>query len=259
MAEIHFLSNISEDFFRNKNTPEQKPKFLYKTMPLENFLKTVNTGLWFARPSTWQDPFEKRFYTAKQFILNGKKKRNPLKNKFFCCCMTSIAQSEAHWNIYSRDQIGIQLKINREKLLSFLKNRPAKYHFFIGKAEYQRQRDIEGDLIDNAFLGSNFNHRDNNDRAKLLLLKRKPFEYEEEIRFIVVSKKKDNDKKGISINGKKSSFINTIDSIKISPKCHKETASFLKKYLKQHLGVDVNIRHNHLYDETENKRTITIK
>ncbi len=229
MAEIHFLSNISEDFFTKENTSEPESEFLYKTMSLESFLKAAKTGLWFAKPSIWQDPFEKRFYVAEQFIIEGKKKRNPLKDKFFCCCMTSIAQSEAHWNIYSRDQIGIQLKISRRKLLSFLESRPAKYHFFIGKAEYLRQRDIEGDLMANPFLKTNFNIDDDNDWIKLLLLKRKPFEYEQEVRFIVTNREKDDDKDGISIYGKKPSFISTIDSIKISPKCPEKNGILLKR------------------------------
>ena len=259
MAKIHFLSNINEEFFQNENAPEQKPRYLYKTMPLENFLKTAKTGLWFAKPSTWQDPFEKRFYTAERFIIKGKKKINPLKDKFLCCCMTSIVQSEAHWNIYSRDQIGIQLIINREKLLSFLKGLPAHYQFFIGKAEYQQEPEIMGKLIDNDFLGKNFKYQKKEDLTKLLLLKRIPFKYEDEVRFIVWNNGKKYKKNGISIKGKGKTFIDTIHSIKISPDCPKEMALFLKKYIKQDLAVDIDVCQSHLLDEKKDKRIITIK
>ena len=39
MAHIHYLSNINEAFFKREDQ-EQNPEFLYKTMPLENFLLT---------------------------------------------------------------------------------------------------------------------------------------------------------------------------------------------------------------------------
>lgn len=260
MGTLHFLTNINENFFKRENPQEQKPRFLYKTMPLENFLKTIKKGLWFAKPSEWTDPFEKRFYSARCFVNGENKIINPLKDRFLCCCMTSIGQSEAHWNIYSREQIGIQLKINREKFISFLEKLPQNYNFFIGKAEYQKQTEIEDPLFKNTFLGKSFNYQDNNDLVKLLLLKRKAFEYEKEVRFIIMNnKRKEYKQKGFAIKGAKIKFIETIDSIKISPQCPKETASFLKGYLKQILSNNIKINHNHLYDETERNRSIIIK
>lgn len=260
MAEIHFLSNISEDFFTNENAPEQKPRYLYKTMPLKNFEKTLKNGLWFAKPSTWPDPFEKRFYTAKQFKIEGEEIDNPLKDKFLCCCMTPIDQSEAHWSIYSRDEIGIQLKINREKLLSFLKSQPENYQFFIGKAEYQQEPEIKGKLIDNNFLGKDFDYQTKEDLAKILLLKRIPFKYEDEVRFIVTSNRgKKYKKNGISIKGEGKAFIDAIHSIKISPKCPKGMSTVLKKHIKQNLPSNIDVYQSHLFDEKKDKRTITIK
>ena len=73
------------------------------------------------------------------------------------------------------------------------------------------------------------------------------------------NKRKEYKQKGFAIKGTNIKFIETIDSIKISPHCPKETASFLKKYLKQILSNNIKISHNHLYDETEKNRSIIIK
>ena len=258
MAHIHYLHDINESFFKLEN-PEEKPKFLYKTMPLEYFLKTPKKGLWFAKPDTWEDPFEKRFYSADHFTSNGSEIKNPFNNQFLCCCMTSIALSEAHWNIYSRDQIGIQLKINREKFLSFLINLSPNFHFYIGNVKYQTQQIIEGPLSKNDFLGEKFDYRKNEDLAKLLLIKRNAFEYEDEIRFIMMDKKRRSfESNGTALNSKKNKFIDTIDAIKIAPKCPKEIASLLKKHFHEILPKSITVTQNHLYDDRASKSKIII-
>lgn len=259
MQTIHFISpNIDEDFFKKKDI--NKTKYLYKTMPLENALKTIKKGLWFAKPSTWTDPFEKRFYSAKSFRDGNKPINNPLKNKFLCCCMTSIGQSEAHWNTYSREQIGIQFQFYREKLYSFLCTLPTKYHIFIGYAQYQKKDEIKAPITQNPlFLSQKFHYKKDEDLAKLLLLKRRAFKYEEEIRFIIANKKRAEYKQaGIAIHSPQKNFLDTIYAIKISPNCPKETASFLKTYLPQITGEKIKIIQNHLYDDTEKNRTIII-
>lgn len=255
MNKLHFITpDIDENFFSTES------KYLYKTMPLENALKTIRKGLWFAKPSTWTDPFEKRFYSAKIFRMGKTPINNPIKDRFLCCCMTSIGQSEAHWNTYSREQIGIQFQFYREKLYSFLCALPTKYQIFIGYAQYQKKDEIKAPITQNSFLSQSFNHKKNEDLAKLLLLKRRAFKYEEEIRFIIANGKREEYKQaGIAINSPQKNFLDTIYAIKISPNCPKETAALLKEHLKQITKNKIKkIFQNHLYDDTERNRTIII-
>ena len=123
---IHFVNITEEEFL--------KTKILYKHLPLENALRTLkDKSLWFANPSTWKDPFEKRFLEAK-YIKNGKEVNFNWKGRLFCTCMTQTVSSEAFWNTYSRGNIGIELRIYKKKLLEELSRYDSKYKITLGRA-----------------------------------------------------------------------------------------------------------------------------
>ena len=84
---IQFVNITKEEFL--------KTKILYKHLPLERFLEAK--------------------YTRK-----GKEVNFNWKGKVFCTCMTQTITSEAFWNTYSRGNIGIELRIYKEKLLEEL-------------------------------------------------------------------------------------------------------------------------------------------
>ena len=115
-------------------------KLLYKHMPLENALRTLNNkALWFANPATWPDPFERRFLEA-TYVKGGKETTFNWIERVFCTCMTQTSSSEAFWNAYSKGEIVIEFRIIREKLLEDLKRNATKYDIFIGKAGYTFMR-----------------------------------------------------------------------------------------------------------------------
>ena len=176
-------------------------KLLYKHLPLENALRTLkDKSLWFANPITWKDPFEKRFLEAK-YMLNGIEKDFTWKGRVFCTCMTQTITSEAFWNVYSRDSIGIELRVYREKLLEELSRYDGVYKIFIGKVEYLKTDDIRKDLRKIPFtppLGPHANLNTDSFAARLFLLKRVAYKYEDEIRIIIV-KKNATKENGISV------------------------------------------------------------
>ncbi len=180
---INFV-NISKREFLEK-------KLLYKHMPLENALKTLNEKyLWFANPSSWKDPFEKRFLEAK-YLKNDKEVDFNWKGKVFCICLTQTQTSEAYWNAYKQDSIGIEFKIIRKRLLDELARYESLYKIFIGRAEYMNTVDIKKDLRDIPFAPAiEPGIKLNSDlfAARLFLLKRVAFKYEDEIRIIMVKK-----------------------------------------------------------------------
>lgn len=94
---IRFV-NISEEEFLDS-------KLLYKHMPLEYALSALkNKSLWFANPTTWTDPFEKRFLEAK-YTKGGREITFNWPGRVFCTCMTQTQSSEAYWNAYSHGEI----------------------------------------------------------------------------------------------------------------------------------------------------------
>lgn len=57
---VKFINITREEFLENK--------LIFKYMPLEHALSTLNHQyLWFANPTTWIDPFEKKIYYNKIF------------------------------------------------------------------------------------------------------------------------------------------------------------------------------------------------
>lgn len=191
--EITFINITEKEFL--------KTKFLHKYMPLEYAIKTLNESkLWFANPAEWKDPFEKRFIEA-EYLKNDKKYKFLWKDKVFCICMTQTSTSEAYWNTYSSQQIGVEFKISKQKLLDELLNYTNEYDIYIGKVEYMKTADIQKSISKIPFKQSigSINIEDKLLAAKLLLLKRNAYKYEDEIRIIIV-KKVTSKERGISLN-----------------------------------------------------------
>ena len=196
-------------------------------MPLEFALKTLNDqALWFTNPLKWKDPFEKRFIEATYIDKNGNKNFYKYKNRIFCLCATKTNISEAFWNTYSQKQIGIEFRINRKKLLKVLEKYTNKYDIYIGDVEYMKTVDIKRDLHEIPFKKMEHKIKDKEFIAKLLLLKRIAYEYENEIRIILVKKNVTN-QEGMTL---KYTCENTtlIDSIFLDPSIGENTTKLLK-------------------------------
>lgn len=183
---VQFLNITKEEFLSSK--------LLYKHLSLENALRTLeNKSFWFANPSTWKDPFEKRFLEAK-YIRDGKERDGKevnftWKGKLFCTCLTQTISSEAYWNTYTKGNIGIEMRISRKALLQELEKYKSSFKIFIGKVEYKKTADITKRLSKIPFnppVGESINS--DTFAARLFLLKRIAYSYENEIRIILVKK-----------------------------------------------------------------------
>lgn len=191
---MKFINITREEFLSSK--------LLYKYMSLEKTLNTLNDKyLWFANPTTWKDPFESRFINAKYF--DGKEERQfKWKNRIYCICMSQTIVSEAAWRIYSPSDIGVQLRINRDVLLKELKGMESEYDVYIGKVEYMKTDDIIQNLSDIPFAPPKISDINTDTfAARLFMLKRIAFQYEDEIRIVLVSKDEKNAKyrKGVRV------------------------------------------------------------
>lgn len=216
---IKFL-NISEAEFLSK-------KKLYKHMSLENALATLNNHtLWFANPTIWKDPFESRFVSAKYVDNNKKTIDFPWIDRVFCACFTETAASEAYWTPYSQQQIGVEFRISRQELLRVLKNYADAYDIFIGKVEYMLTSHIKGPVNSIPFSAPIPTKNSKEWWARLLLLKRVAYRYEDEIRIIIVKRDKTLEN-GIQIKYH-CPDTSLIDSIVLDPTIGKYTEELLK-------------------------------
>lgn len=218
--DIKFLNITKENFFSTK--------LLHKYMPLEYALKTLaERKLWFANPVTWKDPFEKRFIEAE--YENGKNGRRefPWKNRVFCICMTQTMTSEAYWNTYNRQQIGIEFRIDKRQMYKELLNVRNEYDIYIGKVEYMKTSDIKKQPL-RAIPFENPDPKPGTPEwnARLLLLKRVAYRYEDEIRIILV-KKKATQEKGVNLEYQCEN-TELINSIILDPSLGEYTTRTLK-------------------------------
>lgn len=233
MGNVKFI-NITEADFLSK-------KLLFKFMPLEYALNTLKGHhLWFANPCTWLDPFEKRFIENK-YIIGGTEKDYPWKGRVFCMCMTEKSTSEAYWNTYANNDIGVSFKFKRKELLNSLKNyaRTTNSMVFIGKVVYQKTNVITGKIADNPFLlnddGSKIASLGAMEtKARLLLLKREAFHYEEEIRFFIV-KQKVTKERGFYFDYVTPN-VDIIDGLTLDPRLGELTTELLKDVFSHNYG-----------------------
>lgn len=217
--EIKFVNITEKDFLSTK--------LLHKYMPLEYALRTLNNNeLWFANPIKWKDPFEKRFIEAR--YINGSRNFDfPWKNRVFCICMTENTTSEAYWNTYTQQQIGIEFKILKKELLKELERHSSEYDIYIGKVEYMKPADIKRSISKIPFATPEPVLDSDELYARLLLLKRNAYKFEDEIRIIIV-KENETSEPGFNL---KYRCLNTdlFDSITLDPSLLSDTTSLLKE------------------------------
>ncbi len=246
---IHFVRITKEDFLGKS--------LLHKYMPLENALRTLdNQEIWFSNPTCWSDPFEKRFiegtYDNKPFKWRG---------RIFCNCMTETATSEAYWKTYSHQSIGISFAIVREQLLKELERFENLYDIYIGKAEYMQTLYIKKPLTKIPFKEPVPKLDTPEFYARLLLLKRSAFRYEDEIR-IMILKKKPTAEKGIILKYE-SPNTDLIRSITLDPSLEDYTVKmfrdiFVNKYHFASEGKIQRVQQSSLY-KTLPKEKIKLK
>lgn len=171
-------------------------------------------NLVFVSPSTWRDPFEQIYFTAK----NYNEKYNYSKPTLYCMCLTanSSQNEDAAWTLYQNgtSEKIIKITFNAFEMFSQIDDFCIKngYTVYVGEIDYSFASNEISSLskASTPKRGINKNHELffpkpflDEHYLKLLLLKRKAFEFEHEIRLFLI---KDD----------KSCYCNE-DSFKISP------------------------------------------
>ena len=223
-------------------------KVVNKFLPLERALNLLNSRkMWFANPREWTDPFERRFIDA---IYAGGAKF-AWKDRVYCSCFTNNATSEASWNAYAKGDICIKLVLDRQELLNVLDNYLAvnvHNQVYFDKVEYMQARNITKPLLKIPFstpLTAGAKVTSMEFKERLLLLKRKAFEYEDEYRAIIV-KPKAAKTKGILVDIP--NLHSLIKKIMIGPSVGDDTFSVLKNLFVNTYGFSLSdIERSDLY------------
>lgn len=240
--------------FKIDNYDTKKSSLLYKYMNVERAFEFLTSRTYyFVEPTKWNDPYEKRFYTADYTNVNY----HPC--KLFCTCVTENGASEAAWNAYVKHASGIasrtvRFAFNRKKFLTLLEQKIGNASLFIGKANYSyTTAEINNMHLKNPISTTScsltkycdfFNEPCCDETfLRLMLIKRKHFSYEKETRLFIVENKKNENGFKLDSNSKdvkvikftKSELMELISSVSIDPSCTDAEAAIITKVLKSKL------------------------
>jgi len=184
--EQKYLLNFEEPIENLLHTP------IYRVFSLEKFLTSLNSNqLFLFKAKHLEDSYEA--FLLKQLIWKEDGSENypfpelSLEN-FFIQSWTFLEESYLLWNAYAPNKDGIIVKSTIGKMIElFLKNDVSWGKFFLGKIEYWSQIEIikyfeDKKIVNKLVSGNGFEVL-----IKSLLIKRKAFEQEDEVRLIYVS------------------------------------------------------------------------
>ncbi len=138
-------------------------------------------------PHLWQDPFENFFLRAKGKTQDGLEVSfEPVRNSYYSQCWSLKQECDGLWRNYKgKNEFAIQVKTNTQKLFEAVYNINNKFHYlsyFIGKVKYVENEEYLKHFDEKVDFT---NFQSGMEFALTLLIKRKPFAYEEEVRIIV--------------------------------------------------------------------------
>jgi len=242
---------------------------LYRIMSLERLKHTLQTNsLSMAKPKTWEDPYE-------TFLMNYKARMKdgtivgfqPIREKIYCLCWSLREECEGLWKAHSyssknRDLKFAKIKIHANKLMNYFYDTNNLFHYisyFIGRVTY-----VELDFIISLLkegIGSYYNSIYSSYMAIIhsLLLKRKVFEYEDEVRLIFYAQDRDDIDKSSIINkwdlssnyfSFKIDSNDLIEEIVLHPYLKEEECIEIEQEIRT-LGYKGKISHSNLYSKED--------
>lgn len=225
-------------------------KFLCKYRPLDRALEELEgRKLWFANPETWTDPYE-------SYFLNNSFNDHDcvLKNRVWATCFTTRGRSEAQWKAYTDKELALMLELDGAEFIDEVaKSVGDDATIYVGKVQYVPTGRIQKSKcweILGITQAEAARLSEEELSVRLMLIKRLPFQYENEIRLFIVFKDVLDEKKvkGGYVNNVLENQI--INKVTISPNAKENTRRILRDYLK---GRGYKVSCHLLYDNVTNQ------
>ena len=229
--------NIEESEFDNH---------IYRIISYERFIELFkNSKNTLVKPKLWEDTFENFTLKSKLKYPDGSEIELDTHDRLYGQCWTTSKASDAMWRIYSQDKKGIRIRTTIDKLLSSLditNVNTAMTDSCIGKVEYKSEATIMSQAR-KAFsqdgritFGSLF---------RSLLIKRKAFNHEKEIRLIHLDWGYKLPKE--DIYSYEISPHDLITQVMIDPRVSYDEFKKIKKDIKRKTGYKGDIKRSLLY------------
>ncbi|MBX2914702.1 MAG: hypothetical protein KF856_05430 [Cyclobacteriaceae bacterium] len=173
----------------------EKP-YIYRIELLDRFYKLLdNKELVFVNPDKWEDPLENLIFNAR-VIKDGKSFQNPAKEKIFSQCWSYEGDSYGIWKIYTtkaddkgivKRHMGVRIttRLDRLNQLSKLNNGQYFYGVIDYKWKYELDQLVKSRQIREALRITTPDKK----HLETLLLKRKCYSFENEIRLFAIPEK----------------------------------------------------------------------
>ena len=173
-------------------TPSEMSKHIYRIISVDRLVEMFTArNITLTKPHKWDDPFE-NFILRKARVVSASGKSASFGSGEFVYgqCWSLNNETDAMWRIYAPDKNGVKVRTTIMKLLLAVRGssedpapdspRYPHYSVSIGKVEYKTNEEITGFLNSQGVLYSEAQGI----AAKTLLIKRKAFEHENEVRLI---------------------------------------------------------------------------
>lgn len=202
---------------------------LYRIIPYSRFVQLFeNKRNCLVRPSLWEDPFENLALKSLQ-NLNGEIGKLEFADDIYGQCWTLHSASDAMWRIYGSNNTGIRIRSTVEKLAQALADslNHTVTSAFIGKVSYLNDKGLR------KFAATHFSEGygpSQNKEAETLLIKRKAFIHEREVRLIYTSP--DRTKPENNLYFYEIDPHQLIDQIMLHPQLPTNEARWLEKSIK---------------------------
>jgi hypothetical protein len=243
---------------RNFNlTPDQRMKgnilneldenaSIFRFMEINRLFELLHEKkLVLVKPFKWKDPFE-NFLSKTKFI--DKSKNEPLEfdltNDFYGQCWTLSNECDGMWKNYSSLENGVRIECKVLPLLKAIYDVNDEFSilsFFIGKVIYEDDKDISNKLKE--WIPKILLDPSGKEIAKMLLIKRKEFKYENEVRLLSKKTLKNDDNIAFDIDP-----ITLVNSVKFSPKMDQGDFEFNKNKLLKYGFSENQISKSTLYE-----------
>lgn len=207
---------------------------LYRIMNFHHAVQLFERSeLFFAHPSSWQDPYEIRLIHQEN-------------HKIYAQCWCSKGVSDAMWRIYSPNHLGIRISTSTKKLRQALEKAKKHVDFDIrlGDVSYLSQFNLnKKSKVLHEELADSF---DISKAIDLLYMKREAFDHEAEYRVVLTDHDAGPDQiaKGLRVAINPTQLI---DSILIDPRAPDELAAALAYYFREKIGFKKKVQRSVLY------------
>ncbi len=235
---IHFI-NCTEDSFKN-----EFPK-LYRFINLDRFFEQLDSKkISFVSPLKWNDPYEK-YFLEPVYRINNKPYNLVFKESVFALCFSSIPNSEAYWNMYAPECDGVRIEVSSENFLTDFLSKIKGADVYVGPVKYYSTNDFYKKDIETTKLALSLNnHEKLLHQIELLYRKRNAFQYEKEIRVMIIPKSNNRRKEAVEYPYQ---FVQNASNITLDPRMGKNLFNFIKANLLH--NNDLRISKARLYNQ----------